>query len=270
MLVLSYPDETCLFANKSAAELTGVAYDRTIGQKVPELYADPHQHRSLLADMGSFSRVDGRELQLRKADGSYFWAVVSIRTLAVDGRAAMIVSFYDLSAQKTLEERLRHSALHDSLTGLPNRRHFFDLLRQEIAQTRRRDYEFAVLFIDLDDFRKVNDTYGHEAGDELLVAAAGRIKKALRATDSTARLGGDKFTAILPDLKMPGEATHVARQVSQALNTPYLLSGRQLACTATIGVVQGDSNMREPRDVLREADGVMGKLRQGRPHSSGH
>jgi diguanylate cyclase (GGDEF)-like protein/PAS domain S-box-containing protein len=270
MMVLSYPDEVCLFANKSASELTGVDYDRVIGQKVPELYADPHQHRSLLADVAAFSRVDGRELQLRKAGGAFFWAVVSIRSLAIDGRAAMIVSFYDLSAQKTLEEKLRHSALHDSLTGLPNRRHFFDLLRQEISQARRRDYEFGVLFIDLDDFRKVNDTYGHEAGDELLVAAATRLKNALRATDSAARLGGDKFTAILPDLKMPGEATHLARQVSAAMNTPYLLSGRQLSCTATVGVVQADTTMREPRDVLREADTVMGKLRQGRPHSAGH
>jgi diguanylate cyclase (GGDEF)-like protein len=159
----------------------------------------------------------------------------------------------DATERKTLEEQLAHRAFHDSLTDLPNRALFMDRLGHTLAQADRRGGKVAVLFVDLDNFKLVNDSLGHEAGDRLLVAMAERLRRCLRPGDTAARLGGDEFTILLEGVDMR-DATRVAERVAEALRAPFDLEERQIFTSASIGIVLNTTNQDEPANLLRNAD----------------
>jgi diguanylate cyclase (GGDEF)-like protein len=168
-------------------------------------------------------------------------------------------------ALRESEARFRHMALHDPLTGLPNRRLFFETLRREIALAQRSAaYRFGVLFIDLDGFKRVNDEHGHDAGDALLVACADRLRACLRATDAPARIGGDEFTVLLANVRDAGEVDEVAERVAAALRPPVLVGGRELYAPASVGSALGDGTVADASAVLRHADEAMYRVKQGR------
>ncbi|HEX7665630.1 MAG TPA: EAL domain-containing protein, partial [Polyangiaceae bacterium] len=161
---------------------------------------------------------------------------------------------------------LLHDASHDPLTGLPNRALFVDQLRRAVLRRRRHpEYQFAVLFIDLDRFKIVNDSLGHGAGDELLVEVGARISKALRGTDvisraagdTLARLGGDEFTVFLDDLSDPRDAVRVAERIQDAVLRPFLVAGQEAYIGASIGIAVSGEHEREADDFLRDADLAM-------------
>jgi diguanylate cyclase (GGDEF)-like protein len=155
-----------------------------------------------------------------------------------------------------LVERIRHDALHDGLTGVPNRMLFEDRLRHALAAARREGKRVGVLFIDLDDFKKVNDTYGHACGDELLRQLAARLQGATRAADTVARLGGDEFVILLAEVDGVDDATAVARKTLALLGTPYHINGWTLDVSASIGVTVTRPN-DDVDSVLSHADGAM-------------
>jgi diguanylate cyclase (GGDEF)-like protein len=193
-------------------------------------------------------------------DGRVVW-VRDEATLVRDGQGK--ASYWlgvqtDVTERKVLEERLEHRALHDSLTGLPNRRLLLDRLGHALANTQRpRRRQVAVLFMDLDDFKVVNDSLGHEAGDLLLTVVAQRLKRCLRPEDTLARFGGDEFVVLLGDVWDPGEAVRVAERITNELRRPFVLEGRKLYATASIGVSWGDAHTKSPEDLLRDADTAM-------------
>src|ERR687893_3085949 len=125
----------------------------------------------------------------------------------------MVGTVHDVTERKALEERLEYQALHDVLTGLPNRALFMDRLEHALVRARRREGGVAVLFMDLDNFKLINDSLGHEAGDQLLVAVAQRLRRCLRAEDTAARFGGDEFTILLEDVRDASDAVRVADQI---------------------------------------------------------
>jgi diguanylate cyclase (GGDEF)-like protein len=163
--------------------------------------------------------------------------------------------------------RLAHAAQHDALTGLPNRVLFRDRVQCCIERAkRRRDYHFAVLFLDLDRFKIVNDSIGHAAGDQLLVIVADRLKKCLRAADSisqigvdftVARMGGDEFTVLLDDLNIPEDANLVAERIIEALGQPYNISGHEALISASVGIAHCNPSDESPDTLLRDADAAM-------------
>jgi diguanylate cyclase (GGDEF)-like protein/PAS domain S-box-containing protein len=164
----------------------------------------------------------------------------------------------DITERKNLEQRLRHQALHDPLTGLPNRTLFADRLAQAVARSNRRSENLAVLFVDLDNFKVINDSLGHEVGDNLLVAVAARIKSCLRPADTLARLGGDEFTILLEDVSDVRDATAVVRRVESGLRAPFGVDGREVFVTASIGIaLSRTSHPARPADLLRQADLAM-------------
>ena len=171
-------------------------------------------------------------------------------------RVKMAGTAQDVTERKALEEQLQHQALHDPLTGLPNRTLFADRLRQARARARRREGEVSVLFMDLDNFKVINDSLGHKAGDRLLVAVSKRIKSILRPEDTVARLGGDEFIFLLEDTGTQG-AVHVAERVLKQMWEPYFLGRRRLFVTASIGVATGGVKGRYDADLLRNADLAM-------------
>jgi diguanylate cyclase (GGDEF)-like protein/PAS domain S-box-containing protein len=193
-------------------------------------------------------------------DGSSRW--VLCRAAAVPGRGRpatrLVGSHTDITERKELEDRLRQYAMYDPLTGLPNRRLFMDRLARAVRRAKRiPGYEFSVLFMDLDDFKVVNDSLGHMAGDSLLVKVAKRIGSYLRENDTAVRFGGDEFAILLDNIAAQDRLDTVVRRLHEHLATPYEVEGQEVVVSATIGIATSTTDYDNPEDVVRDADTAM-------------
>ena len=208
------------------------------------------------------------ELPLVTAQGKSIWVRAQGECVREQGRVTRLCgAFQDITGRKTAEEQLRVSATHDKLTGLPNRALLNDRIQESIHhRSLRPDRTFAVLFMDFDRFKLVNDTLGHEAGDSLLKQIAGRLQDELRLENSPGRaassctigrLGGDEFVVVLDELSGPEDATRVADRLLAALAAPYQILGHDVVSTASIGVVTWNSAYARPDQLLRDADIAM-------------
>ncbi len=200
------------------------------------------------------------EHRIQGADGSYRW--VLCRGLALRDAGGhphrMAGSQTDVTARKQAEEQLLHDAFHDALTGLPNRSLFMDRVAHRIQLARRsRSDLFAVVFMDLDRFKVVNDSLGHVLGDQFLQAVSERLRGCLRLTDTLARMGGDEFTVLLEDVPDVAMVTRVAERIQSALNEPFDLDGQAVVTTASIGIALSTTGYERAEDMLRDADTAM-------------
>lgn len=175
----------------------------------------------------------------------------------------LVVNIHDISERKRAEERLAYQAFHDPLTDLPNRALFMDRLHHALARTSRREERTSVLFLDLDRFKVINDSLGHEAGDRLLQMVARRLQANIRFGDTAARLGGDEFTILLEDITGLEEAITVAERIGAALRKPYMIEGREIVVSASIGITISRRDHFEALDFLREADIAMYQAKAG-------
>lgn len=166
-------------------------------------------------------------------------------------------SFSDISARKAAESRLAHQAFHDPLTGLPNRALFSDRLERALSRARRHNQFIAVLFLDLDRFKIINDSLGHEAGDQLLIAVGQRLRGRMRPEDTAARLGGDEFTVLLEDIEDVNAAANVAERIAEDLCAPFHICGREVFTTSSIGIALSDGLSHVSDEVMRDADAAM-------------
>lgn len=167
-------------------------------------------------------------------------------------------TFQDITDQKIYEEQLTHQAFHDSLTGLPNRALIIERMDRAIHRARRNpELGFAVMLMDLDRFKYVNDSLGHLAGDRLLVELAGRLSDALRSVDTVARLGGDEFAVLLEGFDTAREMVKILRRIMKIVQEPYIIHGSTIHSSASVGVVLGNSSYASPEDILRDADTAM-------------
>ena len=164
---------------------------------------------------------------------------------------------FDVTDRRRAEEQARHAALHDELTRLPNRALFIDRVGHALDRARRRGAPFAVLLLDLDRFKNVNDSLGHSAGDRLLTAAASRLSDCVRPGDTVSRLGGDEFAMLLEEISGPSDPLRVAERVQYCLAAPFDLGGHEVVTAASIGIAQGSADYQRAEDVLRDADIAM-------------
>ena len=164
---------------------------------------------------------------------------------------------FDVTERRRAEEQARHAALHDDLTRLPNRALFIDRVGHALDRARRRGAPFAVLLLDLDRFKNVNDSLGHSAGDRLLTAAASRLSDCVRPGDTVSRLGGDEFAMLLEEISGPSDPVRVAERVQYCLAAPFDLGGHEVVTAASIGIAQGSADYQRAEDVLRDADIAM-------------
>jgi diguanylate cyclase (GGDEF)-like protein/PAS domain S-box-containing protein len=179
---------------------------------------------------------------------------VTLRNLRAEPTVAgLVLTLRDVTERRRLERELTHQAFHDALTGLANRVLFADRVGQAVARSQREGKVVGVLFIDLDDFKMVNDTIGHAVGDQLLVAAAERLADALRPHDTAARLGGDEFAALIEDARHPAEVEQIAERVCAALAGPFTVNGETVNGGASIGVTT-TAAAATAEDLLRQAD----------------
>jgi len=184
------------------------------------------------------------------------WFQLSCTPLGRDEMGG-VVSQTDITARKLAEEKLAVLALYDSLTGLPNRNLFTDRLRSALHRARRSPNIFAIIFLDLDDFKVINDSMGHIAGDELLKVASRRLEASLRAGDSVARLGGDEFVILLEEIANEGEAIAIAERIQEVLTRPVNVAGNEVFISASMGIVLSAGGKDSPDTLIRNADTAM-------------
>ena len=206
-------------------------------------------------------KIDSFKIEKRylRKDGSAVWVGLTIAANRdrTGRRMADVSIVEDISARKTAEERVRYLATHDGLTGLPNRAMFSEFLQQALASAKRRADKIAVLFIDLDRFKTINDSLGHEAGDMMLREIALRLRKNLRASDIVARLGGDEFVVLLHDVTAESQAAIVARSLLLEIMKPIVILGQECRVTASIGICLHPLDGQDDMSVMKNADMAM-------------
>jgi diguanylate cyclase (GGDEF)-like protein/PAS domain S-box-containing protein len=250
-----------VYANPAAAHLFGAASAETLLDLAVAGFVHPDHRENFQAHEKHLRGNQQSDLKAEKfvrLDGQVRDVEVVMASVTYEGRPATQIITRDITERMRAEEQLLHDAFHDSLTGLPNRALFIDHLKLAVNHCRRRKgYLFAVLFIDLDRFKVINDSLGHMAGDELLIAIARRLEICLREGDTIARLGGDEFTILLDGIKDYSDAQRVAERVQEVLEQPFGVAGRELFVTASVGIKYSGDDDEKPEDILRDADTAM-------------
>jgi diguanylate cyclase (GGDEF)-like protein/PAS domain S-box-containing protein len=252
------------------ADVTEAALRRTLGRDPQQILGsniidliDEHDRpRAVVALQRLRDQPDGPrpafEVAVRDGDGALVHLeAVGDNLLATPSVGGLVLTLRDVTDRRTMEDELRHQAFHDALTGLPNRALFDDRLAQALRRRRRDEGGAAVVLVDLDDFKAINDSLGHAAGDELLVECARRFDGVIRGSDTAARLGGDEFAVLLEDADAEGAALDVARRLRDALAAPVELEGRTVHVEASIGIATAAAATAESADVVRNADIAM-------------
>ncbi len=256
--------------NAAAERLFGYSAAEAIGQNVsliipPDQEARAAHSRELLASGVPVPATD--TVRLTKDGQRIDVSITQSPIKDADGRVTGVsLIFRDITERKQAEEKIRQLAHYDSLTELPNRALFYDRLGQAIGLARRERYEVALMYVDLDRFKAVNDTLGHGAGDELLRAVADRIRTRLRESDTIARIGGDEFVAILPKIANREDVAMVARKLLDALSTPFPLvgAGREAEIGASIGIAIFPGDAEDMEALVKAADAAMYEAKQAR------
>jgi diguanylate cyclase (GGDEF)-like protein/PAS domain S-box-containing protein len=255
--------------NRFMEELTGLKAEQVVGRDALESF--PHLREygidTLLQRALAGERVQSEDTPYRVPEtGRDGWVTAYYSPhKAPNGEIIGVVAIiHDVTQRKRAEDQLLHNAFHDSLTGLPNRALFLDRLERLIKHVHRHpEYTFAVLFLDLDRFKVVNDSLGHGVGDDLLIAIGHRLEACLREGDSVARLGGDEFAILLDDVKDVNEATRVADRIERELTAPFFLRGHEVFTSTSIGIALSSLSYSKPGDLLRDADTAMYRAKSG-------
>ena len=255
-------DMPLIYVNRAFTAITGYSADEVLGKNCRFLQSEADRQQPEVATLRQ-AITTGREANVvllnRRKDGSAFWNEVRISPVHDEtGRITHFVGILDdVTARRWHEADTEFRATHDALTGLPNRTLLQRVIRRALERRPADPVPVAALFIDLDQFKEVNDTLGHDAGDQMLQEAARRIRRCLRQADVLARLGGDEFVAVLHDM---GDAVCVARIAERILRSvarPYVLSGQTLFVSCSIGISISSGDATEPEVLLRQADLAM-------------
>lgn len=259
-VVVSNRDGKIVYANRQAKSLTGYTRSELIGRNFSALIpaglraaqAEHRRSRSLIGRLDS-------DFHLRRKDGTRVAVEIAFGT-ADDDTVAVI---RDFTERHRLEVALEHRALHDPLTELANRILFFDRLRQSIHAARRESTQVALVMLDLDGFKAVNDAYGHAVGDEVLKEVGARLRRGLRATDTAARIGGDEFAWILPRATSRDGVRRTVRKRLDAVEAPLMAGRKKISVGVSAGIALYPEDGRDADTLLRQADSTMYTAKRG-------
>jgi diguanylate cyclase (GGDEF)-like protein/PAS domain S-box-containing protein len=250
--------------NSPTERLFGYTREELIGKHVEELMPSTAAalrpwYRELIDRAPSASAKSGEfDLHAYRKDGSEFPVEISLTPLITEEGTLVSATVEDITERKLAADALTHQASHDALTGLPNRTLFLDRLEHALGRANRSKRKLAVVFLDLDDFKLVNDTRGHEVGDLLLVALTPKLSAALRPGDTIARFGGDEFVVLCEDLSAESDAICIANRISDACSTPIVIGGHEHVVTVSAGIFMVDNpETATASGVLRDADAAM-------------
>jgi len=266
-ILIANPRGQVVFANSSFAAESGCAIDQVVGSHMSSWLRSNRPGEDCFGEIWSTVTSGGTwqgELVTSGDNGASLVEDITVTPARNEAGAveSVITIKRNITEKKVYEERLDHLAHHDPLTGLPNRLLFSDRLSQSLAQARRRERLAAVMFLDLDQFKLVNDTLGHNAGDVLLWQVAGRLTKRLRDVDTIARMGGDEFTIILTDIASSDDAIAVAQRVLSLFAQPFTLAGRELFISTSVGISVFPSDGEDAETLVRNADAAMYRAKE--------
>jgi diguanylate cyclase (GGDEF)-like protein/PAS domain S-box-containing protein len=237
-------------------ELLGRPFELLVAEKFRSVLPHPRENCLTQAQVNWMGR--GQELYGLRKDATEFPVEIGLNPIHTPTGTGLLVSVIDVTERKRVESELKRSAFHDGLTGLPNRTLFLDnLLRLNAAAKRHGHHPFALLFLDLDRFKVINDSLGHSAGDKLLIEMSQRLVECTREEDTVARLGGDEFALLLEQVRGPEDAVRVAERVLARLADPLMLNDNEVSITGSIGIALSLTGEKNPEDLLRDADMAM-------------
>jgi len=265
-IALLSPSGSVLYASPSTDRVLGYPADEMsgadwFGHVVDEDRAPAREFfTALAADPGRHASF---ECRMRSRSGEILWIETTLTNLLNEsGVGAVVVNYRDVTERRRAVDDLEYRAFHDSLTGLPNRALFLDRLNQAMARARRDGGKLAVMFIDLDDLKSVNDTLGHSGGDELIRALTERLRGCVREADTLARVGGDEFTLLVPEVSDETDAVTVATKTLASVAEPFLIQGRRLKVTTSIGIGFYPRDGADPETLMACADKALYRAKQ--------
>jgi|ERR1017187_1883334 diguanylate cyclase (GGDEF)-like protein/PAS domain S-box-containing protein len=264
VLIIQLSNGTIIDANRAFLDVMGFESQEVIDRTSMELgmWADATDRQKLAVALHQNSGCRDLEVRLRRKNGEVFWGQLSASFAEIEGVPCILAFIRDVSAAKVAEEEIKNLAFYDPLTGLPNRRLLWERLRQALIVSTRTRCKHALLFVDLDDFKALNDTFGHHVGDLMLQEAARRIASCVREVDTVARLGGDEFVVIIEDLSEIPEvaatqAKSVGAKILEAISQPYSLDGSECHSTSSMGITVFGDHGAGTNEVLQQADIAM-------------
>jgi diguanylate cyclase (GGDEF)-like protein/PAS domain S-box-containing protein len=262
LITVLAPDATIAYQSPAIESVLGWTPEEVIGRRIDELMEQGEGSRllRLIAD-GVDAPVGSQTLEttLAHKDGTTRQFEVLFTNLTRDEHVGGIVlNSRDVSERKAFERQLAHQAFHDPVTGLPNRALFVERVRHALARSRREQRGIGIIFIDLDDFKIVNDSLGHAAGDEVLTQVAQRLALSIRASDTAARFGGDEFAVLLEDIDGVQEAADTAERIMEAVNAPLTAAHKELALRCSLGIaIAPEDGTPDADELIRDADAAM-------------
>jgi diguanylate cyclase (GGDEF)-like protein/PAS domain S-box-containing protein len=270
--ILLMQDDCFVDCNQRTLEMFGCQRHEIVGHSPieysPELQPDGRlSHEKALEKIRAAFDGDPQsfEWQHIRRDGTAFAAEVSLNAIELRGEHYLQAIVRDVTERMQAQQRLQHQAHHDALTGLPNRALFIERLNHALTRARRNKRPLAVLFLDLDRFKNINDTLGHDTGDSALYVTSERLRSCVRDGDTVARLGGDEFTVLLEDIAEPDDVADIAQKILDSLSCPFEVEGREFVMTTSIGISLCPSDGEDSLKLLRNADTAMYRAKdQGR------
>ena len=255
------PDGQYRYVNRAFAQGVGKAQDEIIGKRIWDIFAKDEADKRFAIVKWVFENAESRTIEVRvpRPDGDRYYLTTVKPILDDAGRVTYVICISkEITERKIMEDRLARMAQYDALTDLPNRALFSDRLRNAIAKAKRDKTRLALMFIDLDRFKPINDRFGHHVGDLLLRAAARRMQECVRESDTVGRIGGDEFVVLLPTMEHVQDALLVAEKIRLALNQPFELPGIQrLDISSSTGIAIYPDHGNDEIQLAKNADDAM-------------
>lgn len=261
ILVIGADDGRVVFSNRYFDETLGIGGANLLGLSWEDFFVDLDERQAMMIEFVENDEVRNFELRLKDRNGNVVWGLASMSSILISDEDLLLFAFTDVTKLKEAEERIRQLANYDTLTKLPTRRLFSDRLETAMLRADRAKTQLAVLFIDLDGFKAVNDTLGHEAGDEVLVNVSDRLRTYIRDPDTAARLGGDEFVVVLEDQHKQG-AEIVGKRIVSTLGEKIATKSGDASIGASIGIAFYPDDGKDEAGLLKSADQAMYKVKK--------